>query len=299
MSTTNPGAAARAPSPIAGVEHYENFPVASWLCPPELRPAVQAVYHFARTADDLADEGEASAEQRLAELDGYRHELDRCLAGEAPVDARWPGIFKPLRAAVAQHQLPGPLLYDLISAFEQDVRHTASGHRYANTPELLDYARRSANPVGRLLLHLYGVRDAASLKQSDQICSALQLINFWQDIRVDHARGRHYLPIDALGRHGVQLADFAADARPEPATQVRMARAVAALCLQAHGLMLEGAPLARRVQGRAGWELRLVIQGGLRILDKLAAGGYRSWQVRPRLRVWDVPVLLWRAVWMR
>lgn len=299
MTNTRPSATGPKPSPSAGVGHYENFPVASWLCPPALRPAVQALYHFARTADDLADEGEAPAEQRLADLDSYRHELDLCMAGEPPVDARWPGVFKPLRTAVTQHQLPGPLLHDLISAFEQDVRHTASGHRYADTTELLDYARRSANPVGRLLLHLYGVSDAASLKQSDQICSALQLINFWQDIRVDHARGRHYLPSDALGRHGVQLADFAAEARPEPATQVRMARAVAALCLQAHGLMLEGAPLVRRVPGRAGWELRLVIQGGLRILDKLAADGHRSWQVRPRLRFWDVPVLLWRAVWMR
>ena len=299
MTAPSVGTAAPPPVPNSGVGHYENFPVASWLCPPALRPAVQALYHFARTADDLADEGDAPAEQRLADLDTYRHELDHCLAGEVPTDARWPGIFQPLRAAVVQHQLPGPQLHDLITAFEQDVRHTASGHRYADTPELLDYASRSANPVGRLLLHLYGVSDAASLKQSDQICSALQLINFWQDIRIDHARGRHYLPSDVLGRHGVQLADFAADARPEPATQVRMARAVAALCLQAHGLMLEGAPLARRLPGRAGWELRLVVQGGLRILDKLAAGGHRSWQVRPRLRAWDVPLLLWRALWMR
>ncbi|MDM7949850.1 squalene synthase HpnC [Hydrogenophaga sp.] len=299
MTAPNPNTDASLPSPSAGVGHYENFPVASWLCPPALRSAVQALYHFARTADDLADEGDAAAEQRLLDLDTYRHELDRCLTGNPPVDTRWPGIFKPLRAAVTQHHLPGPLLHDLISAFEQDVRHTASGHRYADTTELLDYARRSANPVGRLLLHLYGVSDAASLKRSDQICSALQLINFWQDIRVDHARGRHYLPTDALARHGVQLVDFAADAQPEPATQVRMARAVAALCLQAHGLMLEGAPLARRVPGRAGWELRLVVQGGLRTLEKLADCGHRSWKVRPRLRVWDVPVLLWRALWMR
>jgi squalene synthase HpnC len=290
---------APAPASAAGVGHYENFPVASWLCPPALRPAVQALYHFARTADDLADEGDAPAEQRLADLDSYRHEVDRCMAGEPPVDARWPGIFKPLRTAVTQHQLPGPLLHDLISAFEQDVRHTASGHRYADMDELQDYARRSANPVGRLLLHLYGVRDALSLAQSDQICSALQFINFWQDIRVDHARGRFYLPASVLARHGVALADFGAQARPDRATEVRMARAVADLCLQARGLMLQGAPLARRVPGRAGWELRLVVQGGLRMLDKIAAGGHRSWQQRPRLRAWDLPLMLWRSLWMR
>lgn len=283
----------------AGVDHYENFPVASRLCPPALRPAVQALYHFARTADDLADEGDVPVAQRLSDLARFRSELDRCLAGDAPLELHWAGVFTPLRTAVAQHQLPGALLHDLVSAFEQDVRHTASGHRYADMEELLDYASRSANPVGRLLLHLYGVRDPVSLARSDQICSALQLINFWQDIRVDHERGRHYLPASVLARHGVALADFAAQARPDRATEVRMARAVADLCLQARGLMHQGAPLARRVPGRAGWELRLVVQGGLRILDKIAAGGHRSWLKRPRLRAWDLPVMLWRAVWMR
>jgi squalene synthase HpnC len=289
---------AHTPAPLsAGVGHYENFPVASLLCPPTLRSPVMAIYHFARTADDIADEGDLDSAARLQLLARYRRALERTLAGE-DIGSDWPQVFGPLGVAVRTHALPGPLLHDLLSAFEQDVRHTAAGHHYAAPAELLTYCRLSANPVGRLLLHLYGVSDATALKQSDQICSALQLINFWQDIRVDHARARHYLPTDALARHGVQLADFAADAQPEPATQVRMARAVAALCLQAHGLMLEGAPLARRVPGRAGWELRLVVQGGLRTLEKLANCGHQSWKVRPRLRVWDVPVLLWRALWM-
>ena len=281
------------------VDHYENFPVASWLCPPVLRPAVRALYHFARTADDLADEGDASAGQRLRDLADYRVELDAALAGEASASGRWPGIFRPLQQTIEQHALPGPLLHDLISAFEQDVRHTASDHRYASSGELLAYCARSANPVGRLLLHLYGVRDADSLAQSDQICSALQLINFWQDIRVDHARGRHYLPTDALARQGVQLADFAPGAEPDSATQIRMARAVADLCAQARARMLAGAPLARRVPGRAGWELRLVVQGGLRILDKIAAQGHRSWLKRPKLRAFDLLVMAWRSIWMR
>jgi squalene synthase HpnC len=295
-----------APSPDApsaegasGVGHYENFPVASMLCPAALRPAVRALYHFARTADDLADEGEAKAEQRLHDLAAYRAQLDAALTGALNPASRWSGIFQPLQQTIEQHQLPGPLLQELISAFEQDVRHTASKHRYSDSAELLAYCAQSANPVGRLLLHLYGVHDSASLAQSDQICSALQLINFWQDIRVDHARGRHYLPTDVLGRHGVRLADFGADATPDAATQIRMAKTVAELCAQARALMLAGAPLARRVPGRAGWELRLVAQGGLRILDKIAAQGQRSWLKRPRLRWPDLLLMGWRALWMR
>lgn len=286
------------PIASASVDHYENFPVASWLCPASLRPAVRALYHFARTADDLADEGDATAEQRLSDLAAYRAQLDAALAGKVCPASRWSGVFQPLQETIARHQLPAPLLRDLISAFEQDVRHTASGHRYANSAELLVYCAWSANPVGRLLLHLYGVADAKSLTQSDQICSALQLINFWQDIRVDHARGRHYLPADVLGRHGVQLADFDAGTRLDAATQVRMAQAMAELCNQARAGMLAGAPLARRVPGRAGWELRLVVQGGLRILDKMAAQGHRSWEARPRLRWPDLLVMGWRSLGM-
>jgi squalene synthase HpnC len=289
---------AHQPIASASVDHYENFPVASWLCPAALRPAVRALYHFARTADDLADEGEATSEQRLRDLTAYRAELDEALAGEVGCVGRWSGVFLPLQKTIAQHQLPASLLHDLISAFEQDVRHTASGHRYADSAELLIYCSLSANPVGRLLLHLYGVHDSASLAQSDQICSALQLINFWQDIRVDHARNRHYLHTDVLGRHGVRLSDFAAGAAPDAATHIRMAKTVAELCHQARALMLAGAPLARRVPGRAGWELRLVVQGGLRILDKMSAQGHRSWVSRPRVRWPDLLVMGWRALWM-
>jgi squalene synthase HpnC len=289
-----------APGLSAGVGHYENFPVASWLCPPALRPAVAAIYHFARTADDIADEGDAPAEQRLADLAAYRAELHHCLqpTSRATLDmteARWPGIFKPLGQAVHRHALPAQLLHDLLSAFEQDVRHTASGHRYANTAELLAYCRLSANPVGRLLLHLYGVRDDTALQQSDQVCSALQLINFWQDIGVDLPRARCYLPADSLQRQGVGVADFEVnDGHKTPAMQA----VVAELCAYARGLMQQGAPLVHRVPGRAGWELRLVVQGGLRILDRIAALQHRSWQTRVKLHKTDLPVLAWRALWM-
>lgn len=277
----------------ASVGHYENFPVASLLCPPALRPAVMAIYHFARTADDIADEGTASAAERLAELAAYRACLASCVAGKATGTARWAPIFDPLQTAVQGHQLPPELLHDLLSAFEQDVHHTASGHRYAHLDELLAYCRLSANPVGRLLLHLYGVHDATALRQSDQICSALQLINFWQDISVDHARGRHYLPADGLARHGLQIDDFAATAGP--VKRARCQVLVRQLCDDARTRMLAGTPLVHRVPGRAGWELRLVVQGGLCVLDAIAAIGYRSWEQRPTLRRRDLPRLAWRA----
>jgi squalene synthase HpnC len=284
----------------SGVGHYENFPVASWLCPPALRPAVGAIYHFARTADDIADEGDAQAAQRLADLAAYRAELHRCLqpTSRSTLDmpeARWPGIFRALGKAARRHALPAPCLHDLLSAFEQDVRHTASGHRYADTPELLAYCRLSANPVGRLLLHLYGVRDEVSLRQSDQICSALQLINFWQDISVDLPRGRCYLPADTLRRQGVAVADFESN---HGSKEQAMQAVVAELCAYARGLMQQGAPLVHRVPGRAGWELRLVVQGGLRILDGITAQHHRSWQTRVTLHKSDLPRLAWRALWM-
>lgn len=285
----------------SGVGHYENFPVASLLCPPALRPAVMAIYHFARTADDIADEGDASAAQRLADLSAYRQALNACLQGMDTVPVPWHPVFAPLREAVQQHQLTVALLHDLISAFEQDVRHTAGGHRYASTDELLHYCRLSANPVGRLLLHLYGVQDSVSLQQSDDICSALQLINFWQDIGIDLPRQRHYLPTDLLAQHGLRHEDFmpGAPSHADAEQQARMQAAVASLCGQARQRMLAGAPLARRVPGRAGWELRLVVQGGLLILDRIAAIDHRSWETRPRLGKPDGLRLLWRAVWMR
>jgi hydroxysqualene synthase len=292
-----PPSSPAAPEPLK-VDHYENFPVASWLCPPELRPAVAAIYHFARTADDIADEGRAGPEARLTELARYRADLELALAGK-PAPGQWSGLFQALSGAARRHHLPPELLHDLISAFEQDVRHTAAGHHYADIDELLDYCRLSANPVGRLLLHLYGIGDKASLVQSDHICSALQLINFWQDISVDLPRQRHYLPTDALARHGLERADFAANAQVDTGTDARRRQLISYLCQDARARMQAGAPLALSIPGRAGWELRLVVQGGLRILDKIEASGFRSWKHRPTVGKLDAPLLLWRTMWMR
>ena len=172
----------QAPTPaVTPITHYENFPVASWLCPAHLRAPIAAIYHFARTADDLADEGEASAAARLDDLAAYRAALDLACVGQVAQDGRWTWVFGPLRQAIAAHHLPPKLLHALLDAFVQDIEKTRDGTGYANEAALLDYCQRSANPVGRLLLHLYGVADAQSLAWSDGICSALQLINFWQD----------------------------------------------------------------------------------------------------------------------
>ena len=277
------------PPPAA---HYENFPVASWLCPPRLRRPIAAIYWFARTADDIADEGSATVERRLADLDTYRNNLSACLSSNT-LDGPWPGVFAALRAAVLDFSLPHAPLYDLLDAFRQDVVKTAAASGYANREEVLDYCRRSANPVGRLLLHLYGVSDAESLARSDAICTALQLINFWQDLGVDIPRGRYYLPADDCRRHGID-PDAPATWRDHPNAPAL----VRDLCAWARERMLAGAPLVHRVPGRAGWELRLVVQGGLRILDKIAAGGFDSMHRRPRIGPLDAPLLLARAARM-
>ncbi len=274
------------------VTHYENFPVASWLCPPRLRPPIAAIYHFARTADDIADEGDYTADQRLADLQAYRDELAHIAQGATPA-ARWQGVFTPLQAAIAQWQLPVPLLDDLLSAFMQDIGKTDKAETYADRDELLDYCRRSANPVGRLLLHLYGVDDGQSLEQSDAICSALQLINFWQDLSVDIPRGRYYLTDADRAQHGISLA-----AMQQRQDTPALRQLVVDQARWARDLMMHGAPLVHRVPGRAGWELRLVVQGGLRILDKVDALQGRSLWVRKTVGKGDVPVMAWRTLWM-
>ena len=275
----------RAPS-----EHYENFPVASWLCPPALRPPIAAIYWFARTADDIADEGNAQPADRLADLAQYRRDLTAATSGQ-PDSGRWPEVFGALTAMINRFALAPGLLSDLLDAFEQDVVFTAAGRRYKTDFELYDYCRRSANPVGRLLLHLYGVRDPLSLAQSDHICTALQLINFWQDLRGDIARARWYPTVEQMTRHGVADADLLPGANSPHATAM-----VSAYADAARALMQLGAPLANRIPGRAGWELRLVVQGGLRILEKMQIMNYATWHQRPRLGKPDYALLVWRAL---
>ena len=272
-----------------GVDHYENFPVASWLCPPQLRPPIVAIYRFARAADDIADEGDAAPEQRLAELAAFRADLIAIAAGR-PASSRWPDVFGPLAGALARHRLPVSLLADLLDAFAQDAAQT----RYADRGELLDYCRRSANPIGRLLLHLYGIDDAGALAQSDAICSALQLANFWQDLGVDTARGRLYVPSTDARRHGVSVDELLGRRDSE-----RVHALVADLVAWSRELMLSGAPLVDAIPGRAGWELRFVVQGGLRVLEKIDRLGGATLLTRPTVGAADAPLLAWRALTMR
>jgi squalene synthase HpnC len=268
------------------VNHYENFPVASVLLPARLRPPVEAVYAFARNADDIADEGDATPGQRLAALGDYETQLERIERGETPEAAP----FARLAHMVAAYSLPLQPLRDLLSAFRQDVVTT----RYQDFASLLDYCRRSANPVGALMLHLYRVDDAASMRQSDAVCSALQLINFWQDVAIDWSKGRIYLPLEDLARFGIeeaQLGRAESDERWRALMRFEVERA--------RTLMLSGAPLALRLPGRVGWELRLVVQGGLRILERIEQADYDVFRRRPRLGRTDWLLMLARAVRLR
>lgn len=269
------------------VDHYENFPVASLLLPARLREPVEAIYAFARGADDVADEGDDCAEIRLAGLAEYQAGLDAIEWARPLPDNPLRPMFERLQRNVRDFHLPLQPLRDLLSAFSQDVVKT----RYANRDELLDYCRRSANPVGRLMLHLYGVQDAQALQRSDRICTALQLINFWQDVAIDWQKPRVYLPQDELALFQVTEADIAS-ARCDERWRALMAYQVGL----ARQDMLEGAPLARSLPGRIGWELRLVVAGGLAILERIEAVGYDVFRTRPTLRKSDWPRLAWRAL---
>jgi len=267
------------------VDHYENFPVASILMPRRLVPAVEAIYAFARGADDVADEGDAAPAERLAGLAEYEAALDEIAAGRTPAHP----MFARLAGVVRQFDLPLQPLRDLLSAFRQDVVTT----RYADYALLLDYCRRSADPVGHLMLALYGAVDERNLRDSHAICSALQLINFWQDVAIDIDKGRIYLPLEDLDRFGVSHHDLRTGA-DTPAWRDLMAFEVE----RARALMLGGAPLAKRLPGRIGWELRLIVQGGLRILERIEGAEYDVFRRRPKLSRAEYALLAWRALRM-
>jgi len=268
------------------VNHYENFPVASVLLPARLRKPVELIYRFARAADDFADEGDLPDHERLALLASFGDELRMIERGEPSRVA----LFQKLAPMIREHQLPFSLFHDLLSAFAQDV----TKRRYADYTEVLDYCRRSANPVGRLLLVLYGAATPQNLRWSDHICSSLQIINFLQDIAIDDAKGRVYMPQDELARFRVGEAQIAArDAsgawRDFMAFQVNRTRR----------MLWDGAPLGRSLTGRIGLEMRMIIAGGDRILTKILNANADVFRHRPVLRAYDWPLMFARTFSIR
>ena len=265
------------------VDHYENFPVASWLAPAQLRPAIAAIYGFARGADDIADEGDATPAARLAGLDRYGLMLDRIEHGEHPDEPP----FAALAAAIRAHGLPLAPLRALLSAFRQDVRKT----RYADFDEVLDYCARSANPIGHLLLHLNGIHTDAARRQADAICTGLQLANFWQDIAVDWAKDRVYLPAEDLVRFGVteaQIAGGVCDTHWTTLLEFEAARARA--------LLESGRPLAAAFPLRMRMELKMIIAGGLRILRAIDTARGDVFRNRPVLNRRDWAAMSFAAL---
>ena len=261
------------------VDHYENFPVASFLLPQRLRKPVAAIYHFARAADDIADEGDLLGAERLQQLDEFRAELARIGRHETPLTP----LFQNLAVEIHQHALPMQPFHDLLDAFSQDVVKK----RYTNFDEVLDYCRRSANPVGCLLLHLYEEASPVNIAYSDAICTGLQLINFWQDVAKDYTIGRIYLPQDELANYGVGEAHIA-QGKANDAWRELMKFQVD----RARAMMLTGKPLGSILTGRIGLEMRMIIAGGLRILSKLENAQYDMFRQRPVLKPYDWVIML-------
>ena len=281
-------------------QHYENFPVASLLLPAAMRPHIAAIYAFARAADDFADEGNRAPADRIALLDDWgsrlRESVGVAAAGPPSPESRVPNpepdaVFLALGHTIRSRSLPVGLFEDLLSAFRQDVYTT----RYATWAEVMDYCRRSANPVGRLVLRVAGHADDQRDRASDAVCTALQLTNFWQDLERDWQKGRLYVPCDECERFGAREADL--DARvlsPEWRT------ALSEMAVRTRRLFEEGRAVGDGLDGRLRYELRLTWLGGVRILDRLEQTGFDVFTARPTLGKSDVPALLWHAIsWSR
>lgn len=248
--------------------HYENFHVVTFLLPRRLHQDFYNVYAFCRWADDLGDELGDNAES-LRLLSWWREELEAMYEGRATHP-----VFVALRDTVERHALPKEPFADLIRAFVQDQ----TVKRYRSYDEVFEYCRYSANPVGRLVLHLCGYRDGERQRLSDATCTALQLANFWQDVAVDLEKERVYIPLEALERHGCPLADVLAR-RATPAFRAVMKELVEV----ARGRFLEGLPLARMVDRRLGVDIELFSRGGLRILEKIEQQDYDVLERRPAI----------------
>jgi squalene synthase HpnC len=296
------------------VDHYENFPVASFALPRRLRHPVEVIYAFARTADDFADEGNAPANERIAALDAYESQLDLIEQGK-PTESK---LFANLAAVVHDHQLPLQPFRDLLSAFRQDVIK----RRYANFGEVMDYCRRSANPVGRLLMSLFKDSDPRHLAFSDGLCSSLQLINFLQDVAIDFRNGRVYFPQDELARAGLSdvllstlcgqtpVVEATKPVMPAPLGGIPVISAVSmpedrwrsfmlGQIKRVRNMLQASAPLGLVLKGRIAFETRLIIAGGDRILRKLHNAPMAPLKRRVKLNAWDWAVIILRALFKK
>lgn len=266
------------------VDHYENFPVASWLLPKHLRQPITHIYWFSRSADDIADEGDHSDSWRLQQLAAYREALSQIEQGSlhlSPSDPRYK-IFIPLAAVIEQYQLPVYLFADLLTAFEQDI----TVKRYQSYEQIHQYCRHSADPVGRILLHLYQELRPDSLRMSDAICTGLQLTNFWQDVAIDWEKDRVYLPLDALNAHQLDESYIQRRCQQQPTTSqqdLQWQQLMQEQVRYARSLLEQGKPLVQRLPGRIGLELKMIILGGLRILERLDQVQYDVFTARPKL----------------
>lgn len=272
--------------------HYENFPVASVFLPKHLREPIALIYSFARQADDFADEGDFAIEYRLSLLDKFRDELNLLQAYIKPQTA----FFITLGQMIKARKLPLTPFYDLLDAFNQDVTKT----RYSNYDEVLDYCKRSANPIGQLLLHLYEQSTPKNIQLSDNICSALQIINFLQDIAIDFKKNegkqRIYMCQDELAGFGITEQQINAYVNTAQTIDENWHRFMRFNLHRVHTLLLAGKPLGRILKGRIGFEMRMIIAGGERIISKISKVNGDIFKHRPTLSYWDWLLILFKAL---
>jgi len=265
--------------------HYENFPVGSFFLSKEFRAPIRLVYAFARVADDIADEGNDSKEARLQRLDDWEGEFKKALAGEIGIP-----FFQELAETVVKYAIPPSLFFDLIAAFRMD----ASGRDYSTFEDLLFYCRHSANPVGRILLHIFKCANDETCRLSDSICTALQLANFWQDLSIDIKRNRVYIPRDDFERFGLTADDLRSGSGTDPIRTLLKFQVE-----RTKKLFLDGRPLFRLIDKRFALELRLTYHGGMRILEKVEHLGYDTLYHRPVLSRFDWALIVIRSLLTR
>jgi squalene synthase HpnC len=263
--------------------HYENFPVASFLIPKRLRRDVAIIYWFARTADDLADEGNYTAEERLKQLNSFEERLCSLLKGSFNSH-----FESALFETIKNNNLHPEYFFDLLSAFKQDV----TKNRYSDFNELLDYCRRSANPVGRLMLQLFKIKDEAADSASDKICTALQLTNFYQDVHKDYGKGRIYFPQEELDRFNVAETDF------QNSSASRNFKDMLKFNIdRAETMFDEGRLLLNFLDGRIYWEIKLTLLGGKEILKRIKRSGYDVFKFSPKLKKSDFIKIFLKSIY--